>query len=522
MFDKIKADRVVRFFTNYLHHTTGKWDGEPFRLMPWEEDLIRKIFGTVLPDGRRQYRKVFVFIPKKNGKSEIAAGVALYGLLADHENSAEVYSAAGDREQASIVFNTAVKMIEYSKALRKRCRIRESTKRILVPKTHSYWKVLSSESRTKHGLNISTAVIDELHVIHREQCEVLTQGVGDARQQPLIFMITTAGNDKTSFAYEEYEYAKKVISGVIHDPTYLPVIYEAPDDADWSDEKVWKAANPSLGVTIEIERFRQAFREAKAVPTRQSIFRQLRLNQWVSNVTRWLSVEHWNACRRDMDLKNFHGKPCYCALDLSTTTDLTAFAAIFMDDDGSYDVFAHFWCPKDTILKRSREDRVPYDLWARQGWITATDGNVVDYDSVKAWIMDFRKAFDVRQINVDRWNATSLVNDLQKDNVELVAFGQGFRSMSGPSKELEKLILSVRLRHDGNPVLRWMIDNVIVERDAAENYKPSKAKSRGRIDGVVATIMALDGWLRNQNKSSVYESRGIRSVEMDQGDRIKP
>ena len=515
MFDQGKADRAIQFFKEYLHHTNGRWAGKPFQLLPWEEDLIRKMYGTVRPDGKRQYRKVFVFIPKKNGKSEIAAGVALYGLLADGENSAEVYCSAGDREQASIVFNTAVKMINYSKPMRKRTKIRESTKRILVPKTSSYWKVLSSESKTKHGLNISTSVIDELHVVTREQYEVLTQGVGDAREQPLIFIVTTAGNDKKSVCFEEYLYAKKVRDGVIQDETYLPVIYEVPDTEDWTKESTWRAANPSLGFTIDIENFRQAYKEARELPTREAIFRQLRLNQWVSNVSRWLQIAHWEKCFKEMKLDNFIWKPCYCGLDLSSTTDLTAFAAVFkeiIEGIPFYFGFVHFWCPAENILDRSKKDKVPYQMWAKQGWITATEGNVIDYDDIKQYIIEFKKRFDVRQINVDRWNSTQLVNDLQKDGIDMTAFGQGFRSMSGPSKEFEILILSERMKQDGNPVMRWMIDNVIVERDAAENIKPSKHKSVDRIDGIVAEIMALDGWIRNAKPESVYEKDGVKTI----------
>ncbi len=516
MYDSDKADRAVNFFQLYLHHTTGQWYGKPFQLLNWQEDLIRKIYGTVRNDGTRQYRRVFVFIAKKNGKSELASGISLFSLFADLEPSAEVYSSAGDREQASIVFNTAVKMIQMNKKLMKRSKIRESTKRISVPKTKSTYKVLSSETGTKHGLNPHTSIIDEVHVVSRELFEVLTQGAGAARRQPLIFMITTAGMDKNSICYEEYNYAKKVRDGIVHDDSYLPVIFEMDEKDDWKNEKNWYKANPSLGHTIAIEGMRAEFRMAMERPSLINTFRQLRLNQWVTSHSKWLSIELWEECQDIYTLEEFKGEVCYAGLDLSSTTDITAFVALFRQEiSGHYHYFIYqkFWCPEENIEFRSRKDKVPYELWVKKGYLKTTEGNAVDQKFIEKEVIEFGERFQLKQLNIDRWNSSQLIQNLQNEGVEIAGFGQGFASMSTPSKEFEVLVLQNRIHHDGNPVLRWMVDNVTIRQDPAGNIKPDKSKSTEKIDGVVACIMALDGWIRQANGPSVYEKEGIKTVE---------
>ncbi len=514
MYDVKKADRVVNFFTKHLHHTKGRqFNNKKFQFIPWEEKLIRVMFGVVRPDGTRQYRKVFVFIAKKNGKSELASGVALYTLFADGEPGAQVYSSAGDREQASIVFNTAIEMIQMDKKLESISKIRESIKKIIYPKTHSTYKVLSSEVKTKEGFNPYCSVIDELHVIPREQYDVLTSGVGAARLQPLIFMITTAGNDHTSICYEEYDYAKKVNAGIIQDNTYLAIIFEMDEKDDWHDEKNWYKANPSFGYTISIDEMRQEYKTALERPSQIPSFRQRRLNQWVSSHSKWINVERWDECRADYILEDFKGELCFAGLDLSSTLDITAFKVIFrriIDEKEHYYQFQKFWCPKENIILRSRRDKVPYILWAQQGFLTPTEGNSVDQDFIKADIFKFAKFCNLQQINFDRWGMEKLKDEFSAEGLTLAAFGQGWRSMSMPSKEFEVLVLQKRFHHDGNPIDRWMIDNVIIRTDPAGNIKPDKAKSIEKIDGVVADIMGLDGWLRQP--VSTYERSGVKIV----------
>lgn len=521
MYSKPHADRAVEFITRYLKHTTGQWYGKPFTLLPWQEGLVRKIFGTLRPDGTRQYRRVFILIAKKNGKSELASAVALYALFADREPGAEVYSSAGDREQASIVFNTAIKMIQLSRPLSKRSKVRESTKRILYPKTRSFYKVLSSETHTKHGLNPSASIIDEVHVVSRELFEVLTQGAGAARTQPLIFMITTAGMDRNSVCYEEYIYAKKVRDGIIEDESYLPVIFEMDEKDDWKDERNWHKANPSLGHTITLDGMRAEFRMAMERPSLTNSFRQLRLNQWVSSHSKWLSVDVWDECYVEFTEDKFRGELCFTALDLSSTTDITAFLAIFREEiDGTWHYFIvpRFWCPEENIQLRSRKDKVPYDAWVKEGYLLTTEGNVVNQKFIEKEILAFHEKFQVKQVNHDRWNSSQLVVNLQNENKTMVAIGQGFASMSTPSKELEVLVLQKRIHHNGNKVMRWMIDNVIIRRDEAGNIKPDKKKSPEKIDGVVACIMALDGWIRQPDEiKSISEQ--VQEIEQNKSEK---
>ena len=348
-YDKDKADRAVMFIEN-LRHTKGKWAGKRFWLLPWQEQLVRDIFGIVKENGKRQFRTVYVEIMKKAGKSELAAAVALYLLYADNEPSAEVYGAAADRQQASIVFDVAKQMVSMSPALMRRSKILGATKRIINHSNNGFYQVLSAEVGTKHGLNVSGMVLDEVHVQpNRELYDVLTKGSGLAREQPLYFLITTAGTDTHSICYELHTKAQDIIDGRKHDPTFYPVIYGLKEDEDWADEDNWWKANPSLGQTISIEDLRAAFNEARENPAEENVFRQLMMNQWVKQTVRWMPMEKWDACAFPVDPKELEGRMCYGGLDLSSTSDLTAFVLVFppSDEDGIYQVLPFFWLPEE-------------------------------------------------------------------------------------------------------------------------------------------------------------------------------
>lgn len=506
-FDSIKAEKAIKFIES-LKHTKGEFYNKPFILLPWQKEIIDSMFGTVKENNLRQYKTIYVEIPKKNGKSELAAAIALKCLFADGEMGGEIYSCAADRSQASIVFNVAADMVKQSKILSSRCKIINSQKRIVVYKTNSFYQAVSAEAPTKHGLNPSCIIFDELHAQpNRELWDIMTFGSGDARSQPLIFAITTAGNDRRSIGYEVHQYAVQVRDHIKHDPTFLPILYCADENDDWTDEKVWYKTNPSLETTIRIETVRDLFHVAKENPAQESLFRQLRLNQWVSGTSKWINSPVWDACSEPFDQAELLQQPCYIGLDLSTTTDLSALAAIFPQENGELKVLMRFWMPEDTIIDRERQDKTKYKQWAKEGYITLTPGNVIDYDYIRAEINDLAEQYKIKEVAFDPWNATQLSTQLQGDGFEMIPIRQGFTSMSPPSKELQKLILSKQLRHNGNPVLRWMADNVAVETDAAGNIKPSKAKSTQRIDGIVAVVMAIDRASRNQNKVSVYETR---------------
>ena len=871
-YDVEKADRAVRFIEN-LRHTKGKWAGKRFWLLPWQEQIVRDVFGVVQEDGNRQFRTAFVEIAKKQGKSELAAAIALYLLFADNEPSAEVYGAAADRQQASIVFDVANQMVQMSPALMKRCKIMAATKRIVnysnagfyqvlsaevgcvtedtivqmadgtvrkaseikpgdvilasdgqtpvfdevvsveiqtpspvievvthhnrkttVSENHPFWrmepgrrkqdlthvydwhtadtlqkddrlavslgwpssfvpapdaisvenawalgawagdgdcthfrfinpddavieklrgylnsigsdlksvystrqkqggkdqyqepiehlitgrgkrrksagrewirehfgqncvaktkrvpeavwtggkevwsaflagyldtdgcvttknslsaticsvseemkndckillarlginasdcsqfilrvsgkpqlrmlwqllspymvhprkrkrleeaasqeilclqrsresdkvvsvrrmenqKTISFEMRryqthvtdglithnTKHGLNVSGLVLDEVHAQpNRKLYDVLTKGSGDAREQPLYFLITTAGTDKESICYELHTKALDILNGRKIDHTFYPVVYGLTDDDDWTDEKNWYKANPSLGQTIKIERVREMFQEAQDNPAEENVFKQLRLNMWVASLTRFIPEQIYDLGNTPIDMEALKGRDCYGGLDLSSTGDITAFVLVFppRTEDEKYIVLPFFWIPEDTIPIRVRRASVPYDVWKQQGYLLATEGNVIHYGFIEKFIEDLGKQYHILEIAFDRWGATQMVQDLEGMGFTVVPFGQGFKDMSPPTKEFYKLLMEGKIIHGGNPVLRWMAGNVVVDRDPAENIKPTKAKSPEKIDGIVATIMALDRCIRNQGQQgSVYDERPL-------------
>ena len=512
MFDEQKALRAINFI-NCLKHTKGQWRGVPFDLLPWQEQIMRDIFGTVKNNGYRQYNTAYVEIPKKNGKSELAAAVALYLTCGDNEWGAEVYGAAADRQQASIVFDVAVEMVEQCPALKKRTKPIMSVKRLVYKPTSSFYQVLSAEAFTKHGLNVHGVIFDEIHAQpNRELFDVLTKGSGDARLQPLFFLITTAGNDRNSICFEQHQKAVDLLEGRKIDPTFYPVIYGLADEEAWDLAENWYKANPSLGHTIDIEKVRNAYLSAKENPAEENIFRQLRLNQWVKQAVRWMPMHLWDKCDRPINENELIGRECYGGLDLSSTTDITAFVLVFPPrrEDESYIILPFFWIPEENILQRVRRDHVPYDVWEKQGFIKTTEGNVVHYGFIENFIDQLGKKYHIKEIAFDRWGAVQMVQNLEELGFTVVPFGQGFKDMSPPSKELMKLTMEQKLVHGGHPVLRWMMDNIFIKTDPAGNIKPDKAKSTEKIDGAVATIMALDRAIRNQGSSgSVYDDRGI-------------
>ena len=515
-YDKKKADRAVTFIEN-LCHTKGKWSGTRFWLLPWQEQLIRDIFGIVKADGNRQFRTAFVEICKKVGKSELAAAIALYLLYADNEPSAEVYGAAADRQQASIVFDVARQMVEMSPALMKRSKLMSATKRIVNYGNAGFYQVLSAEVGSKHGFSISGLVFDEIHTQpNRQLYDVLTKGSSDARQNPLHFIITTAGTDRHSIAYELHTKAVDILEGRRVDPTFYPVVYGLKDDEDWEDEANWYKVNPSLGYTVDIERLRDAYREAKQNPADEITFKWLRMNMWVSSTTAWIPDAVFMKGNEEIDSDSLKGRECYAGLDLSSTGDITALVLMFppRDVDEKYILLPFFWVPEETIPQRVRSASVPYDVWEKQGHILATEGNVIHYDFIEHFIEELGEKYHILEIAFDRWGATQMVQDLEGMGFTVVPFGQGYSSMSAPTKEFYKILMEGRMVHGGNPVLRWMAGNVVIDTDPAGNIKVTKARSKEKIDGIVAAIMALDRCIRNQGqeRGSVYDTRGLMVI----------
>ena len=512
-YDKDAADYAVMFIES-LCHTKGTWAGKPFELIDWQEQIIRDLFGVLKPNGYRQFNTAYIEIPKKQGKSELAAAVALLLLCGDGEERAEVYGCAADRNQAKIVFDVAVDMVRFCPALSKRVKILESQKKITYLPTNSSYQVLSADVANKHGFNTHGVIFDELHTQpNRKLFDVMLQGSGDARMQPLYFLITTAGNDTNSICYEVHQKAIDIAEGRKVDPTFYSVIYGAAEDEDWPDPKVWKKANPSLGITVGIDKVKAACESAQQNPGEENAFRQLRLNQWVKQSVRWMPMDKWDACAFPVSEDDLEGRICYGGLDLSSTTDITAFVLVFppLDEEDKYYVLPYFWIPEETLDLRVRRDHVPYDLWERQGTLMTTEGNVVHYGYIEKFIEQLGERFNIREIAFDRWGAVQMVQNLEGMGFTVVPFGQGFKDMSPPTKELMKLVLEEKIAHGGHPVLRWMMDNIFIRTDPAGNIKADKEKSTEKIDGAIATIMGLDRAIRcgNDTGASVYDSRGL-------------
>jgi phage terminase large subunit-like protein len=487
--------------------------GKEMRLIPWQwEDLIKPAFGTLRHEGGpRQFRIVYVEIPKKNGKTPIAAAIGLYMLCADLEASPEVYIAAADREQAGYVYQYAQPMVEEHPTLCTRLKVLDSRKRIIYPKNHGFLQVLSAESYTKHGINPSCIIFDELHAQPNDELwNTLVSGTHYARKQQLIIVLTTAGVwDTESIWWRMRERAIKVRDGVLDDPTFLPVLYIADRiKDDPADEEVWKRVNPSLGYIFDIEKVREDFKNAKTDPTAFNQFLRFRLNIPTAELTQAIKPEDWKKCDGAVDVEALKGRPCYGGLDLSATTDLTAFVLVFppINEGERTQVLCRFWCPEDKLLERGQRDSAPYHVWTQQQYLTATPGGTVDYNYVLEQIRQDSQDFDLRDVVFDRWGSQKLISDLialgfEEEKNEwaprhLIQFGQGYASMNAPSKELIRMVISGGLNHGCNPVLTWMCSNMVFREDPAGNIKPDKSESADRIDGMVGLIMALDRYMR--------------------------
>lgn len=519
-YDQAKADRAINFIKQ-LKHTKGKWRGVPFTLLLWQEQALRDIFGTMRDGGYRQYTMAYLEVPKKMGKSELGAAVALQGLCADDEWAAEVYSCAADRSQASLVFDVAVHMVEQNTTLKKHIRPVLSQKRLVYLPTQSFYQVLSAEAFSKHGLNVSRVIFDELHAQpNRDLWDVMTEGSGDARLQPLFFVITTAGDDpdRTSIGWEVHQMAVDILTGIKYDPTFYAMIFgldrenrriwkgreyetiegEIEDDevwrSIWENEEVWAKVNPSIGHTVEWEKVRDQFTRAKGNIARERNFRWLRLNSWEKiKTSKWLPVDFWDLCKGKIDISRLRGRPCYGGLDLSSKIDMTAFVLLFPPDDihRKWVVLPWFWIPEARIKERVETDHVPYDIWEKQGYLKTTPGNVIDYAFVEREIIELAGVYDIQEIGYDPWNAMQTAIRLGDEGLTMVEVRQGFKSMSPPMKEIEQLVRGKKLLHNGHPILRWNIGNVETKVDENDNIRPVKGKGIERIDGLVAMINAM-------------------------------
>lgn len=488
------AERVRDFLRRFCRHSKGEWVGRPFELQRWQwRDVVGPLYGWKRADGTRRFRNAYVEVPKKNGKSTLAAGLVLYALIADGEPGAEVYSAAADREQAGIVYAEAASMVRQSPALAARAIVADSRKRITWPLSRSWYACLSADVPTKEGLNVHFLCFDELHAQRtRALWDVLRFG-GAARRQPISFIITTAGSDRHSICWEQHQHAAAVLAGDVTDPDLLAVIYAAPPGADFRRRATWRKANPSIGTIVRVDEMASAAAEAARSPTALNAFLRYRLDVWTDSTVAWLDMERWRAAAADFTPADLDGRRCFAGLDLASVRDLAALALVFPPDDptGPYRVLWQCWAPRDGAADRERVDRVPYMTWARAGWLTLTEGNCTDFNAIREAVRAAGERYDIVELAIDRWNATQLMTDLAADGFDVIAHGQGYASMSGPAKATERLLLQGRLVHRGNPLAMWTASNTVVETDAAANVKPSKKKSTERIDPMIALVMAV-------------------------------
>jgi phage terminase large subunit-like protein len=505
--DEEAAERAVNWFPRYLSHVEG-FDG-PFELQPWQADrIIKPLFGWKSRDGLRRYRKVFVFLPRKNGKSTLVSGLLMYLTIADGEKGARTYCAAPDGDTAAVVFDTARGMVEQNSVLAKRM---NTFRRVMhYPKTRSRMEVLTSAPKTKFGRNIHGVCVDEYFAHpNSDLFDALHTGTA-GRKQPVTFVVSTAGNDTQSACYKEYEYAVKLRDGIAIDDRYLPVIFEAERDDDWKDPETWRKANPNLDVIIPLAYLKSECLRAQQSPAYENTFRMLHLNQWVQQSDRFIPMDAWNACDTEVDPEALEGRLCYGGLDLSSTTDITALVLVFPpeEEDEPYKVLPFFWVPEDAVKSRPNSN-YDFTTWVKRGLIYTTPGNVIDYRYILNTIHELSQKYNLAEIAYDRWGTQPIVNELTDEGYEVAQFGQGYASMNPPTKELLNIIYEKRIAHGNNDALTWQADNLAVKTDPAGNVKPDKAKSSEKIDGIVALIMALDRAIANEG-STIYDKEGFR------------
>lgn len=517
-FDPDAAQHIIDFF-RFLRHSKGEWAGQIVKLEPWQQALLWMLFGWYRNDGRRRFRTSYWELARKNGKSTIAAGVGLYLMLADGEPGAEVYSAATKREQARITHQEATRMVKKSPSLKKRVTCFRDN--LHVRDTATKFEPLGRDSDSMDGLNVHGAIVDELHAHKSDEVWGVLETATGARRNPMMFAITTAGFNQQSFCFQLRDHVIKVLEGIVQDDATFGIIYTLDDEeiksgTAWADEALWAKANPNLGVSVSIEDLRDKTIKAKSIGSALTHFLTKHLNIWTNAAELWIAPDKWKLCGGPIDEEELAGLTCYGGLDLSNTLDITAWVLVFppQGECDKYRILCRFWVPEERIRERAHNDRVPYDVWARDGYIEATPGESVDYEFVYAQIDRDAQRYNLVDAGFDRWGAQQIYQWAEKHGLTMVQIGQGFQSMSAPMKELERLIVRCLLRHGDNPVMTWMIHNLVASKDPAGNLKPDKRKSREKVDGPVALIMALDRAVRHDPEAgkSVYEERDVLEV----------
>jgi phage terminase large subunit-like protein len=525
-FDGDAAQRAVAFIEECVQHIEGELAGQPFILQDWQKAIVANLFGWKRKDARgrtvRRYRTALLFVARKNGKTPLAAAIALYWLFCEEERGQQNYIAASTKEQAGLLFRQCRGMIEQEQELASRCQIfgghaaAGQSQSIVRQSTGSFLKIVAGDATLgKHGKNLNLAIVDELHEQpSRDLVDTFTSSMVSANKpQPLLLYLTTSDYEREgSICNEIHEYAGKVRDGIIDDPSFLPVIYEANNkEDDWTKEATWVKANPNIDVSVSREFLATECRKAQEQPAYENVFKRLHLNIRTEQAVRLIPMDQWDACGEPFDPSILDGRACYAGLDLATVEDLAACVLVFppLSDAEPYYALSYFWCPQDTAQKRSRKTRIPYLQWAREGHIELTGGNSIDYRYIRQRLNELGKRFDIQEVPFDPWNATHLATELgEEDGFVMVPFRQGMVSLNEPTKFLLRILLDNQLRHGGNPVLRWMASNAAAETDSAGNLKPSKKCSGEKIDGIIALIMGLGRAMVQPEATSFFDARG--------------
>lgn len=506
VFDREAGEKVINFFPLLKHYKGKQFNEKPFVLSDWQAFIYYMLFGWKRLDGRRRFTVSYTEVAKKNGKTMMCAGGGLYMLRFDGEPGSEVYSAATNKDQASEVFNMAKSMVEKNGKLHKY--LVPQQRAIFDNNTQSSFKPLSSDYDSFEGKNPYCCIVDEFHAHKDSLLFDNIQAATVARDQSLIWIITTAGFNKNGPCYEYRKMCIDLLEGKIEDDGIFAIIYTMDDDDDWHDRSLWVKSNPNLNISVFEDKLVDQFQKAINVSTSEVAFKTKNLNIWTDSSAVWIPDDRWAKC--DDAYPELNGHDCWASLDLSSTRDLTCFGLLFREDKFYWLPF--FFMPHLTMLERVRRDHVNYDKWIREGYIIETGGDVVDYDAIREKIRELALQYNIKAIQYDRWNSTQLVSQLVEDGAQMEPFGQGYASMSTPTKEIEKLVVGEQISFAGNPVMRWMNGNVELQRDAAGNIKIDKSRSIEKVDGMVALAMAIGGYLTSVDQGSVYESRGILEI----------
>lgn len=518
----IKALRVKQFIECFCTYSTGtKFKGKPFRLIPWQFwDVIVPFFADIDENGLRNYRTCYIEIPKKQGKTELMAALMIYFLCADGELGAAVYVAAADREQAGLTYNAAAIMVRANSMLSRKLKLLDSKKRMIYVAQDGFAQVLSAEVETKHGINPSAVLIDELHAHPNDKLyRYLTSGTDIAREQQAVFVATTAGvYDPNSIWWRQREHAFRVRDNIIQDSTFLPVLYTANLGDDPADEELWKRVNPSEGYIFDISRIRKDFEAIKDRPIEFQDFQRFRLNIPIRQIEKWMPMPSWNACKKLLREETFMKRKCYGGVDLSDVLDLSAFVLIFEpDEDGIVDMVVRFYCPEESVMLRSRRDKVPYDIWVKQGHIIETPGATVDKKFIEADVIHTIRNYKCPEIGYDPWKGTDFRNRIMEEvnpsenerGFQMVLVRQGGQTLHEPCNDMLTYVLDGKLRHSGNPVMDWCMDNLVMKKDANFNMSPDKKRSSERIDGASALVTAWSRLLFHQKKKKPLKASSV-------------